>query len=74
LPSLDKELLVRSAAFRWLYRGKQAEMAAFVYADNEMRSRQLSSGTATDVMGLLRDVDRDAVLASGFAPVLRQAS
>jgi len=74
LPSLDKELLARAAAFRWLLRAKQLEFAAFVFADYEMRCRQLSGGRCADVLGVMSDVDRTALLASYTAPSLRSAS
>lgn len=74
LPSLDKELLVRAAAFRWLLRAKQLEFAAFVFASYESRCLQLSAGRSRDVMGLMRDIDAEALLESYVAPALRSAS
>jgi len=74
LPSLDKELLFRVAAFRWLYRAKQLEFAAFVFADYEMRCQQLSMGASGDVMGLVKDVDRQSLLIHYVAPPIRSVS
>lgn len=74
LPSLDKELLLRAAACRWLYRAKQLEFAAFVFADYEMRCRQLSAGTNADVLNLLSDINRGELLEHSVAPQLRSAS
>jgi hypothetical protein len=74
LPSLDKELLFRVACIRWLYRAKQVEFAAFVFADYEARCLTLSSGKSRDVTGLLGDVDRQELLEHYVAPTLRSAS
>jgi hypothetical protein len=61
LPSVDKELLVLAAAFRWLARAKQPSFAALVLAAYQARSRVVTSGRASDALGLVAD-------AAGPAP------
>ena len=79
LPSLDKELLVRASAFRWLLRSRQLECAAFVFADYESRCYQLTGGVSgasnlNDVLKVMGDVDRPTLLEHYIAPPLRSAS
>lgn len=74
MPSLDKELLLRAAAFRWLLRAKQTEFAAFVLADYEMRCLAISAGKTRDALRVLTDVDRAGLLGDYVAPTLRSAS
>jgi hypothetical protein len=71
LPSLDKELLLRAATFRWLLRAKQLELAGFVFADYTAKCRQLSRGANDDLLSCMSDIDRDRVVSAIVAPALR---
>jgi hypothetical protein len=60
LVSVDKELLVRAAAARWLTRARAFDLAALALAEYEGLCRRLSDGASPDTLGLVRDMmDRD---------------
>ena len=66
LPSIDKELLLLAASFRWLIRSKQHGFATLVLARYHAISRVVSSGKHIDALGIMGDIDCARYLSPTF--------